>query len=104
MNEGKAHALPIIAFNCTYSPPYQKGVILVENMNYTQMAEEAIKLLKDYNYRKIKGLESKLSLNEFSNRDTLDKWDRLFEVLLKNDTVGFNKLKEYTFERYYDEE
>ena len=104
MNEGKAHALPIVAFNITYSPPYQKGVILVDNMNYTQMAEEAIKLLKDYNYRKIKGLESKLSLNEFSNRETVDKWDRLFMVLLKNDSIEYKKLQDYTFERYYDEE
>ena len=104
MNEGKAHALPVVAFNVTYSPPYQKGVILVENMNYTQMAEEAVKLLKDYNYRKVKGLESKLSLNEFSNKETVDKWDRLFMVLLKNDSVEFKKLKDYTFEKYYDEE
>ena len=47
----------------------QKGVILVDLLNYTQMAEEAIKLLKDYNYRKKKGWEAKLSLNEFSNTD-----------------------------------
>ena len=104
MNEGKAHGVPVVAFNCTYSPPYQRGVVLVENMNYTQMAEEAVKLLKDYNYRKIKGLEAKLSLNEFSNKDTVEKWDRLFEVLVKNDSEGFFKLKNYTFERYYDEE
>ena len=104
MNEGKAHGLPIVAFNVTYSNPYQKGVILVENTNYTQMAEEAIKLLKDYNYRKLKGVESKLSLSEFSNRETVDKWDRLFMVLLKNDPVEYRKLQNYTFERYYDEE
>ena len=104
MNEGKAHGLPIVAFNVTYSPPYQKGVILVDIMNYTQMAEESIKLLKDYNYRKIKGLESKISLNRFSNKETVDKWDRLFQVLLKNDTVEYRKLQNYTFEKYYEEE
>ena len=104
MNEGKAHGLPIVAFNVSYSNPYQKGVILVENTNYGKMAEEAIKLLKDYNYRKLKGLESKLSLNEFSNKETVDKWDRLFMVLLKNDPIEYKKLQEYTFERYYDEE
>ena len=104
MNEGKAHGLPIVAFNVTYSPPYQDGVILVEHLNYTQMAEEAIKLLRDYNYRKIKGLESKLSMNKFSNRETIEKWDRLFTVLINNDIVEYKKLQEYTFERYYDEE
>ena len=104
MNEGKAHGLPIVAFNISYSPSYQKGVIVVDIMNYTQMAEETIKLLKDYNYRKIKGLESKLSLKEFSNKETIDKWDRLFTVLLKDDPVEFKKLQDFTFEKYYDEE
>jgi len=104
MNEGKAHGLPVVAFNVSYSPPYQKGVIVTQVMNYTGLAEECIKLLKDYNYRKIKGLESKLSLNRFSNRETVDKWDKLFEVLLNNDTVGYKKLQDYTYERYYDED
>ena len=104
MNEGKAHGLPIVAFNITYSPPYQKGVILVENLNYTQMAEEAIKLLKNYNYRKKKGKESKKSMNDFSNKETIDKWDSLFTVLINNDYAGYKKLQEYTLEKYYDEE
>ena len=104
MNEGKAHGLPIVAFNASYSPPYQKGVIICDTMNYTRMAEESIKLLKDYNYRKIKGLEAKLSLNRFSNREILERWERLFTVLINNDTEGFKKLQDYSYERYYDEE
>ena len=104
MNEGKAHGLPIVSFNISYSPPYQKGVIICDTMNYTRMAEESIKLLKDYNYRKIKGLEAKLSLNRFSNREIVERWDRLFTVLINNDTEGFKKLQDYSYERYYDEE
>ena len=104
MNEGKAHGLPIVAFNVSYSPPYQKGVIICDTMNYTRLAEESIKLLKDYNYRKIKGLEAKLSMNRFSNREILERWDRLFTVLINNDTEGYKKLQNYTYERYYNEE
>ena len=104
MNEGKAHGLPIIAFNVSYSPSYQKGVILVDMLNYTQMAKEAIKLLNDYEYRKKKGMEAKLSLKEYSNAETANKWDRLFSVLDKDDPVAYEKLQNYTFERYYDEE
>ena len=105
MNEGKAHGLPIVAFNVSYSPPYQRGVIVCDITNYTQMAEESIKLLKDYNYRKEKGLEAKKSLSYFSNKETIDKWARLFEVLVNNDMDGFKKLQEYTFEKkYYDDE
>ena len=56
MNEGKAHGLPIVAFNIEYSPCFQKGVITVDMYNTTQMGREAAKLLKDYNYRKKNGL------------------------------------------------
>ena len=104
MNEGKAHGLPIIAFNVSYSPSYQKGVILVDMLNYTQMAKKAIKLLKDYNYRKKMGMEAKLSLKEYSNKETVNKWDRLFSILDKDDPIAYEKLQNYTFERYYNEE
>ena len=104
MNEGKAHGLPIVAFNVSYSPSYQKGVILVDMLNYTQMAKEAIKLLKDYDYRKRKGIEAKLSLNEYSNEETANKWDKLFSILDKDDPIAYKKLQEYTYEKYYDEE
>ena len=104
MNEGKAHGLPIVAFNVSYSPSYQKGVILVDMLNYTQMAKEAIKLLNDYNYRKKMGMESKLSLKEYSNEETANKWDRLFSVLNKDDPISYKKLQNYTYERYYEED
>ena len=104
MNEGKAHGLPIVAFNVSYSPSYQKGVILVDMLNTTQMANEAIKLLNDYEYRKKMGMEAKLSLKEYSNEETANKWDRLFSVLDKDDPISYKKLQNYTYERYYDEE
>ena len=104
MNEGKAHGLPIVAFNVSYSPSYQKGVILVDMLNYTQMAKEAIKLLKDYDYRKKMGIEAKLSLKEYSNEETANKWDRLFSILDKDDPISYKKLQNYTYEKYYDEE
>ena len=104
MNEGKAHGLPIVAFNVSYSPSYQKGVILVDMLNYTQMGKEAIKLLKDYDYRKRKGMEAKLSLKEYSNEETANKWDKLFSILDKDDPIAYKKLQEYTYEKYYDEE
>ena len=104
MNEGKAHGLPIVAFNVSYSPSYQKGVILVDMLNYTQMGKEAIKLLKDYKYRKKMGMEAKLSLNEYSNEEIANRWDRLFSILDKDDPIAYKKLQEYTYEKYYDEE
>ena len=55
MNEGKAHGLPIVAFDVPYSPPYQNGVIVVDQLDVEGLARETIKLLKDYNYRKKMG-------------------------------------------------
>ena len=105
INEAKAHGLPIVGFNISYSVPYQTGVIRVETTNYTQMAEECIKLLKDYNYRKKMGMEAKLSMKRMSNNETIQRWSQLFEVLVNNDMEGYKKLQELTFEKkYYDEE
>ena len=105
ISEAKAFGLPIIGFNVSYSPPYQTGVITCDVTNYTQIAEEAIKLLKDYNYRKQKGIEAKESLKRFSNKETAEKWCKLFEVLVNNDMEGYKKLQESTFDKkYYDDE
>ena len=67
------------------------------------MAKAAIKLLSDYEYRKIKGLEAKLSLNEYSNRETMDKWDKLFSILDKKDIDEYKAFQNNTYNEYYDE-
>ena len=103
MNEAKAHALPIIGFNLAYNPAYQKGVTLVDMFNYKLMAQKAIKLLNNYEYRKIKGLEAKLSLNEYSNREVMDKWEKLFSVIDKDNKDEYKKFQESTYKDYYNE-
>ena len=49
------------------------------------LANETIKLLKDYDYRKRMGNESKLSLNQFNNVETEQLWEKLFSTLMKGD-------------------
>ena len=105
INEAKAYGLPIVGFNVSYSFPYQTGVITAQVTNYTQMGEEIIKLLKDYNYRKKKGFEAKESMKLISNKEIVYKWTQLFDVLINNDMEGYKKLQESTFDKkYYDEE
>jgi hypothetical protein len=104
MNLAKSYAIPIIGFNLSYIPAYQKGVILVHLFDYKQMAKTAVKLLNDYEYRKIKGLEAKLSLNEYSNRETIDKWDKFFSILNKNDNDEYKAFQKSTYKEYYNEE
>ena len=102
MNEGKAHGLPIVSFDIDYSPSFQKGVITVEMFNYTLMGREAAKLLKDYEYRKKKGREAKLSLDIYNNNDTIKMWDNLFQSLI-NSTNDYKRFQKEVEEKYYDE-
>ena len=101
MNEGKAHGLPAVAFDIPFSPPFQSGVITVPHLHVRALAIETIKLLKDYNYRKIKGKESKLSLNRFSNQETVKLWEKLFYSLANGE---YNQFQKEIEDKYYNED
>ena len=102
MNEGKAHGLPVVAFNIEYSPCFQKGVITVDLFDYKAMGNEVVKLLNDYNYRKQKGMEAKLSLDMYKNNETIEKWGELFNSLLKGEDE-YHKFQEKIEKQYYNE-
>ena len=103
MNEGKAHGLPVVAFNVEYSPCFQKGVITVDMFDYKAMGKEIEKLLRDFNYRKKKGMEAKYSLDMFKNNETIDMWGDLFNSLMKGNDE-FRKLQKKVEDKYYNEE
>ena len=103
MIEGKAHGLPVVAFDVACSPPYQAGVINVDMLDCDALAKETVKLLKDYDYRRKMGKESKLSLNQFNNADTEKIWEKLFIALLKGKKY-FRELQKEIEEKYYDED
>ena len=65
LNEGKAHGLPIVAFDVPFSNPYQDGVIKVDLLDIKALANETIALLNNYNYRKKMGDYAKKSLKMF---------------------------------------
>ena len=103
MVEAKAHGLPVAAFDVAYSPPYQVGVIGVDMLDCEALANETIKLLKDYDYRKKMGQESKLSLNQFKNEETIKLWEKLFIALMEG-RVSYRKLQKEIEDKYYDED
>ena len=102
MVEGKAHGLPVAAFDVACSAPYQKGVLGVDMLDCEALANVTIKLLKDYNYRKKMGEESKKSLNQFSNNETIFLWERLFTSLMEGKS-SYRKLQKEIESKYYDE-
>ena len=103
MNEAKAHGLPIVAFDVPYSIPYQSGVINVDMLDCEALANETIKLLKNYEYRKKMGELAKLSLNQFSNNETIELWGKLFNSLLEGENA-YRKLQKEIETKYYNEE
>lgn len=103
MNEAKAHGLPIVAFDVPFSPPYQDGVITVDLLDCKGLARETIKLLKDYNYRKKMGEASKLSLNKYSNEETIELWGKLFKSLLSEDRNDYREFQKEIESKYYNE-
>ena len=103
MNEGKAHGLPVVAFNVEYSPCFQKGVITVDMFDYKAMGKEIEKLLRDFNYRKKKGMEAKYSLDMFKNNETINMWGDLFTALMKGDKE-YRKLQKKVEDKYYNED
>ena len=94
MNEGKAHGLPIVAFDVPYSNPYQDGVIVVDQLDCEALARETIMLLKNYHYRKKMGDLAKQSLYKFSNQEIVELWGKLFNSLLSNDANDYRKLQD----------
>ena len=103
MNEAKAYGLPIVAFDVQYSIPYQSGVINVDMLDCQALANETVKLLKDYEYRKQMGEKAKLSLNQFKNNETVELWGRLFNSLLEGEEA-YRKLQYEIENKYYNEE
>ena len=103
MVEGKAHGLPVVAFDVACSPPYQSGVINVDMLDCEALANETVKLLKNEEYRKQKGKEAKLSLEHFNNVETEQIWEKLFKSLMKGNRY-FREFQKEIEEKYYDED
>ena len=80
MVEGKAHGLPVVAFDVACSPPYQTGVINVDMLDCEALAKETVKVLKDEEYRHKMGREAKLSLNQFNNVETEKMWENCLSL------------------------
>ncbi len=102
MVEGKAHGLPVAAFDVAYSAPYQKGVLGVDMLDCEALANVTIKLLKNYTYRKKMGKKAKKSLDQFHNNETVLMWERLFTALMEGKS-SYRKLQKEIEEKYYNE-
>ena len=104
LNQAKAYGLPIVAYDSPLIQPYKEGIITVRPFDTENMAKEIIKLLKDKEYRKKMGESAKNSLNNFSNGEILETWEKLFASLLSEKEDDYKKLQEEIEKKYYNEE
>lgn len=91
--ETKLYGIPNIITGINYVTPAIGGVVNVIDDDPKTIAKEAIKILKNEQYRKQLGYEARLSMSTFKNSLTFEKWSKLIIAVYKGDTY-YQKLRE----------
>ena len=95
LSEGLSFCLPVVTNNLNFLQLTQKGAINAKLNNYTDIAEETIKLLVNHEYKYNKSMEVKNFMTQFSDFNTTKKWIKLLDALLNGEQSTkkyFNKL------------
>ena len=92
LSETKIYGIPNIIVGIDYLSTAKGGVININNDNPEDIAKEAIKIIKDYNYRKKLGEKARKSMKKFKNELTKRRWVELI-LAIYNGEYFYNKLK-----------
>ena len=93
LSETKIYGIPNIITGIDYVSTAKGGVINVNNDDPKAIANESIKILKDFDYRKKLGKIARESMKKFKNKITAKKWVELI-LAVYNGEYYYNKLKE----------
>ena len=93
LSETKIYGIPNIITGIDYVSAAKGGVINVNNDDPKAIANESIKILKDFDYRKKLGKMARESMKKFKNEITAKKWIELI-LAVYNGEYYYNKLKE----------
>jgi len=93
LSETKIYGIPNIITGIDYVSASKGGVINVNNDDPKSIANESIKILKDFNYRKKLGKIARESMKKFRNEITAKKWIELI-LAVYNGEYYYNKLRE----------
>jgi glycosyltransferase involved in cell wall biosynthesis len=93
LSETKIYGIPNIITGIDYVSAAKGGVINVNNDDPKAIANESIKILKDFDYRKKLGKIARESMKKFKNKITAKKWIDLI-LAVYNGEYYYNKLKE----------
>jgi len=92
LSETKVYGIPNIITGIDYVSTAKGGVINIINDNPEVIAKEAIKILKNNNYRKELGESARKSMKKFRNELTIRKWVELILAIYNGDYY-YNKLR-----------
>lgn len=93
LSETKIYGIPNIISGIDYVSAAKGGVININNDDPRAIANESIKILKDFNYRKNLGKTARESMKKFRNEITARKWIELI-LAVYNGEYYYNKLRE----------
>jgi glycosyltransferase involved in cell wall biosynthesis len=93
LSETKIYGIPNIITGIDYVSAAKGGVINVNNDDPKKIANESIKILQNFNYRKKLGKIARESMKKFKNEITTKKWIELI-LAVHNGEYYYNKLKE----------
>jgi glycosyltransferase involved in cell wall biosynthesis len=85
LSETKIYGIPNILIGLDYLSLSRGGTIIVYDDNPVSIAKEAIKILKNYTYRKKLGKEARESMKQFRNELILKKWNQLILSIYNGD-------------------
>lgn len=77
LSETKIYGIPNILLGLDYISTAQGGTIIIYDDKPESISKEAIKILKNYNYRKKLGKEARKSMKKFNNNKLVIKWIKL---------------------------
>ena len=94
LSETKIFGIPNIVVGLEYVSIVKGGTIILYDDNSESIAKEAIKILKDDNYRKKLGKEARKSMQKFKNKLLLKKWIKLILAVYNGEKYYLNLRKE----------
>ena len=77
LTETKIYGIPNILLGIDYVSASKGGTIIIYDDTSESLAKESIKILKNHEYKKILGRESRKSMKKFKNKLLLNKWIEL---------------------------
>ena len=92
LSEAKIFGLPTIICGLDYLALAKGGTVIIYDDKPETIAKEAVKILKDDEYRKKLGKEARESMQEHKNEYIIKKWVELLWSVYKGDDESFRSL------------